>query len=143
MLRFPAKIAIGALIAAVAFGVSIAGGFGSTTVERPAVHAAREGQFRDVRVTEAAAAGGTKIAYVYGNETAPAGQFAGGFLTCPKKFPHPISGFFDSSSNDTYLSASRPTPFGVSAKAARKWAIGVTNTGTQSAGVVAGVVCAQ
>jgi hypothetical protein len=95
------------------------------------------------RARISAAAPGVGIVYVRRNGAVPAGQFGLAILTCPKKFPHPLSGLFDSGSEQTYLSTSRPDPDDVSAKRARKWAEGVTNSGTQPTGVELGAVCAR
>ena len=136
------KVAVGALVAAVLLVSIVSSGLGSGGNTR-AVHSGGVGQLNHVHVTAAAAAtGGVKLAYVRGSKTVQPGQFFGAALTCPAKY-HPISGFFDSNSVDTFQSTNRPDPPGVSARSARKWSIGVTNTGNQPANVAAGIVCAR
>jgi hypothetical protein len=98
---------------------------------------------RGITVSVAAAKAGVKIAYVRGTATVPPGQFFGAPLKCPARFPHPISGLFDSTSNKAALTASRPDPPGAAAASARSWFVGVTNLDTTPAQVGAGVVCAR
>jgi hypothetical protein len=141
-----------AAICALAASASVAGltVFVATGLSEPRgpsvfAHAAAEAQYRTVRVTAATAAvkQGIKFAYVWGSATVQPGQFHIGALKCPSKFPHPISGGFDSDSNNTYLVTSRPDPLSAGAQAVHRWAIGVTNTDTKAHGVTAVVVCAQ
>jgi hypothetical protein len=136
------KVAVGALLAAVLLVSVVSSGFGSGDNTR-AVHSAGAGQLNHVHITAAAAAtGGIGLVYVRGSKTVQPGRFFGAALTCPRTY-HPISGFFDSNSVDTFMSTNRPDPPTVSAKNARKWEIGVTNTGNQPANVAAGIVCAR
>jgi hypothetical protein len=84
---------------------------------------------------------GLKFAYVRGRATIQPGAFLDGPLTCPRKYPHPISGFFDSSSEKLVLTRSRPEPSDATPKRIRKWAIGTTNFDTVPADVIVGIVC--
>jgi hypothetical protein len=84
---------------------------------------------------------GLKYVYVRGGATVQPGAFLGGPLTCPRKYPHPISAFFDSSSEKLVLTQSRPEPSDATPKRIRKWAIGTTNFDTVPANVTVGIVC--
>jgi hypothetical protein len=116
-------------------------GFGQDRANRNGHGASAATAFGSAKVS--AAARGVRIVYVRRSGRIAPGQFGQETLLCPRNFPHPISGFFDSDSEQTYLATSRPDPDGVSAKRARKWAEGVTNAGTTEAGVTIGAVCAR
>jgi hypothetical protein len=88
-------------------------------------------------------ASGTKFVYVYATGHVAAGHFVGGNIACPRGYPHPVGGLFDSGSISAFLSTDRPEPFKASAASAKGWNIGVTNTGNSSTGVLVGAVCAQ
>lgn len=62
-------------------------------------------------------------------------------LACPRRYPHTVSGFFDSTSDKVFLSQDRAEP--LYSTRSRRWAIGVTNVGTTAAGWTAGVVCGR
>jgi hypothetical protein len=89
------------------------------------------------------ASGGVKFVYVYVKARVQGGQFLGGPINCPRRYPHPIGGLFDSTSVRVFLSTDRPSPFIASAGSAKGWNIGVTNVGSSAARVLAGAVCAQ
>ena len=88
-------------------------------------------------------ASGIKFVYVYASGHVLGGHFFGGDIHCPHGYPHPIGGLFDSGSINVFLSTDRPAPFKKSAGSATGWNIGVTNTGSSSAALLAGAVCAQ
>ena len=131
--------AAGALLAAF-----ITTGVGETKAQFSPAHRA-DGQYQNVRVTASTAAAkpGIRIAYVYGTTTVQPGQSFGAALRCPQKFPHPVSGGFDSNSTKTFLDTSRPDPVFSTAKATRAWTVGVTNLDSSPANVMAVVVCEQ
>lgn len=137
------RIAVGVSLAAVVLTVFVATGFGNDNTQRRIIHSATIGRFGHIHVTTAATTPGIKLVYVRGTGTVQPGQFFGGSLKCPRRFPHPIAGLFDTNSDNTYLSSNRPEPIDASARTARKWFIGVTNAGGQPANVLAGVVCAH
>jgi hypothetical protein len=87
--------------------------------------------------------GGLKFVFLRGNATVPPGEFHGGSLRCPRRFPHPISGFFDSSSERLVATTDRPQPANARPRSVRAWAIGVTNMDTVPANVTVGVVCTK
>ena len=84
---------------------------------------------------------GLKFVYVRGFKTVQPNQFFGGALTCPRRYPHPMSGFFDSGSDKLVLTSDRPEPANASPRRVRKWFLGVTNLDTQAANVQVGVTC--
>jgi hypothetical protein len=86
---------------------------------------------------------GLKFTFVRGSATVPPGEFHGGALPCPRRFPHAISGFFDSSSERLVATTDRPNPANASPRSVRSWAIGVTNMDTVPANVTVGVVCVR
>lgn len=122
----------------------VAVGFGKASTQLSLAHRA-DGQYQNVRVTASAAAlkQGVKVAYVYGTKTIQPGQFFGASLRCPSKFPHPVSGGFDSNSNKVFGSTNRPNPVFSTARTARAWAVGVTNLDSSPANIIAVVVCEQ
>ena len=89
-----------------------------------------------VRPTASAAAGG-KYKYVEVTGHVAGGQFITGTIKCPKAFPHAVGGFFDSNSVSVFESTSRPGTTSTS-----NWVVGLTNTGSATANVIAGAVCA-
>jgi hypothetical protein len=84
---------------------------------------------------------GLKFVYVRGGAVVEPGAFHGGTLTCPRKFPHPMSGFFDSNSERVVATTDRPNPANVGPRRVRAWAIGVTNLDSVPANVSVGTVC--
>jgi hypothetical protein len=135
--RFGAAVTLAAVITAViAFGV-----VGSGAAKSPRGHTA--GVIGNIKVKPnlSSSKHGLSVAYIFGEQTVPAGQQGGGSMTCPHSFPHPISGSFDSSSPKLYLTASHAEPVG--AKAPHAWFLAVVNTDTQSANALFGIVCAQ
>lgn len=104
-----------------------------------------DGQFENVRVIASIASvkPGTRIAYVYSAGTVQPDQTLGGTLRCPQKFPHPVSGGFDSNSSKTVLVTSRPDPIFSTPQRSRAWVVGVVNLGSSPANVMGVVVCEQ
>jgi hypothetical protein len=138
-IRFAASVAVFAGLLGAGF---VAVSVGATESPRAPVHAG-SGAYQSVRVSVSAGAASSRlnVAYVYGNKTVQPGQEFDAPLRCPKRFPHPISGGFDSNSNKTFLATSRPFPFNSSARAATGWSVGVTNLDTAPASVIAVIVC--
>jgi hypothetical protein len=66
--------------------------------------------------------------------TVKPGEFEGAIGKCPKKFPTPVSGWFDAASTKVVLGGSRP--FG-----AHRWGVGVENFDTVDSDYVVGIVC--
>jgi hypothetical protein len=89
------------------------------------------------------ARGGFKFVYVRGSATVQPGAFHGGTITCPRRFPHPVSGFFDSDSEKLVLTTDRPHPSNAGPRRVRTWALGTTNLDAVPANVTVGVVCTK
>jgi hypothetical protein len=135
-------VAAGVTVMAVAVIAFVTVSFGKARAQLSPAHRA-DGQYQHIRVTASAAAmkQGVKFAYVYGTTTVPPGQFFGAALRCPSKFPHPVSGGFDSDSNKVFASTNRPDPEFSTVRKARDWEVGVTNLDSSPASVMAVVVC--
>jgi hypothetical protein len=140
-----AAIAV-ALAATAGLAVFVATGLGQTSERAKAPYHVSTGTYRPVQFATAAKAKakpGVSLDYVYGTATLqPNQEFTGG-LKCPAKFPHPISGGFDSSTGKTFMTTDRPDPPGTSAHSAHTWVIGEVNLDTQPADVLAVLVCAK
>jgi hypothetical protein len=68
--------------------------------------------------------------------TVKAGQFDGAVGKCPRKYPTPVSGWFDSESEKVVLGGSVPL-------GAHRWAVGVESFDTVDADYVVGIVCVK
>ena len=137
---------VAALAATAGLAVFVATGLGQTSGGRHAAYHVSTGTYRPLQLATAAKAkakSGVSIDYVYGTATLQPGQEFTGGLRCPSKFPHPISGGFDSNSGKTFMTTSRPDPPGTSAHSAHTWMIGEVNLDTQPANVIAVLVCAK
>jgi|GEM_PF-3399642 len=130
-----------AVLAALATAVIVFGLVGSGAAKSPRGHTA--GVIGHIKVNENKSSSnhGLGVAYVYGEQSVPAGQQGGGAMTCPHSFSHPISGGFDSTSPKVFLTASHAEPVG--GKSPHDWVLVVSNTDTQSANVLFGIVCAK
>lgn len=131
-----------AVVVVVAVSAVAASGFGSA---KPARHVTDAGSWTPTHhaVAASAAPKGVKFTYVLGTkDVAPGANFTAP-LACPKSYPHPIGGLFDSNSAKVFLATSRPNPAGATAAKANAWEVGVTNMDTVPATVVAGAVCVQ
>ncbi|HEX8856117.1 MAG TPA: hypothetical protein VF752_10995 [Thermoleophilaceae bacterium] len=125
------------LAACAALALVASTGFGRGDNHR--AHITRSGAVFGKQVVSAASPAG--FVYVRANGTLAPGTYGQIVLTCPHKFPHPVSGLFDTNNDFTLHATSRPDPDGVSARTAHKWAEGVTNTSQTQAGVTVGAVC--
>ncbi|MFL5826197.1 MAG: hypothetical protein ACJ76V_06705 [Thermoleophilaceae bacterium] len=131
------RLALALLACVAVLALVVSNGFGRGDNHRAHITKAHAAFGKQV-VSAATPAG---FVYVRANGTLAPGTYGQIVLTCPHKFPHPISGLFDTDSDLTLHATSRPDPDGVSARKAHKWAEGVTNTSQKQAGVTVGAVC--
>jgi hypothetical protein len=127
------QIGLAALAVVAALAVFVATSVGSTSKGY-----STSSSFRfDLAVAHIAAGGN----YVFetGTGTVSGGHYVQGIIKCPAGHPHPISGLFNTNSTGVFLSASQPRMSGGS----NGWLVGVTNTGSSTANVLAGAVCAK
>ena len=137
----PRRAALAATaIALVTTAVAVPAVLGSGTDSKSAAMA-RSGGWHLTGQSSAHTRAGLKAVYVTGSATVGPGQYHGGFLRCPRRFPHPIGGFFDSNSATLALTTNRPHPIGSTPRNVRSWAIGTTNFGNEPANVGVGITC--
>ena len=125
----------GAVVAAVATSamfVSSGSGSGPSLARKAAAPTAK----MSVRGTP-----GITVAYLAASGTVAAGENAGARGRCPRKTPHPVSGFVASDSTRIVLTDS--APLSGNAKRNREWGVAVTNLGDSPGNYTVGVVCVK
>jgi hypothetical protein len=83
--------------------------------------------------------GVTVVYYRASSKVAPGEQVADVNVKCPKRYPRPLGGIFDSADNSkVFLTASAPGTQG-----SRSWTVVAFNSNTTPQRVTTGVVCAK